>query len=127
MGPPRERLATALDAEDYATAHALLAPGCTYCMGTATLTGPDAIIASYRANGEAARKRFDTIQYTHQVESTAALEGVISYADRVCRGGRWHEYRCRQHIRIDEAGLVTDIRHEELPGERQRLQDFERS
>jgi hypothetical protein len=120
------RLAEALDAEDYSAARAILAPGCIYRTGTATLTGPDVVIASYRANGEAARRRFDGIEYASRVEPSGAAGAVITYTDRVRRGGERHEYRCRQHVRIGTAGLVEEIRHEELPGEGERLQEFER-
>jgi hypothetical protein len=120
------RLAEALDAEDYSAAHALLAAGCVYRTGTTTLTGPDAIIASYRANGELARGRFDAIEYASQVEPSGAAGAVITYVDRVHRGGERHEYRCRQHVRIGQGELVEGIWHEELPGERERLQEFER-
>jgi hypothetical protein len=118
-------LAEALDAEDYSAARAVLATGCVYHTATTILVGPHAIIASYRANGEAARGRFDAVEYTSRVEPTGAAEAVITYTDRVRRGDEWHEYRCRQHIHINKAGLIEEIRHEELPGERQRLQEFE--
>jgi SnoaL-like domain len=120
------RLAEALDAEDYSAAGAVLAEGCVYHTGTATLKGRDAIIASYRANGEAARGRFDAIEYASRVEASGPSEAVIGYTDRVRIGDRWHEYHCRQHVRIDETGVIEEIRHEELPGERERLQEFER-
>jgi hypothetical protein len=120
------RLAAALDAEDYGSARATLAAGCVYHTGTTILTGPDAIIASYRANGEAARGRFDDIQYASRVEPAGVSGATITYTDRVRIGGEWHEYRCRQHVHFDAAGLVDEIRHEELPRERERLQEFER-
>lgn len=120
------RLAEALDAEDYSAARALLAAGCLYHTGATVLTGPDAILASYRANGEAARGRFDAIEYASAVEPSGPAGAVITYTDRVRRGGEWHQYSCRQQVRVSEAGLVEEIRHEELPGERQRLQEFER-
>jgi hypothetical protein len=120
------RLAEALDVEDYFAAGATLAEGCVYHTGTTTLTGPEAIIASYRANGEAARRRFDRIEYASRVEPSGTSGAVITFTDRVRCGGAWHEYRCRQHVRIGEAGLVEEIRHEELPGEQERLHEFER-
>jgi hypothetical protein len=120
------RLAAALDAEDYVAARAVLAVGCVYHTGTTTLTGQDVILASYRANAEAARGRFDEVGYASRVELSGEAEAVITYTDRVRRGGEWHEYRCRQHVRVGPAGLVEEIRHEELPGERERLREFER-
>jgi len=120
------RLAEALDAEDYPAARATLAEGCVYHTGTTTLAGKDAIMASYRANAEAARGRFDAINYVSQVEPSGASRAVITYTDRVQLAGEWHEYRCRQHVRLGETGQVEEIWHEELPGERARLQEFER-
>ena len=119
------RLAEALDTEDYAAARLILAAGCIYHTGTTILTGADAILASYRANAEAARGRFDVIEYTSTVEPSAAAGAIITYTDRIRRGGEWHEYRCRQHVRISAAELVEEIWHEEMPGERQRLLEFE--
>jgi hypothetical protein len=120
------RLAKALDVEDYAAARAALAEECVYHTGTATLTGPDAILDSYRASGEQARRRFDEIEYTSRVEPSGPSTVVITYTDRVRLGGAWHEYHCRQHVRLGAAGLVEEIRHEQLPGERERLREFER-
>jgi hypothetical protein len=36
-----------------------------------------------------------------------------------------HEFRCRQHVQSGASGLIEEIKHEELFGERQRLNDFE--
>jgi len=92
------RFAADLDEEDYGSARALLAENCVYHTGSATLTTADAIIESYRHNGEAARQRFDDIEYSSQAESTAASTAVIAFIERVRLGGEWHEYRCRQHV-----------------------------
>ena len=120
------RFAAALDEEDYLSAGALLAEGCVYYAGASTLVGADAIIGSYRGNGEAARRRFGEVEYFSHVESKAASAAVIVFTDRVRLGGQWHEFRCRQHVAVDERGLIVEIRHEEIPTERERLEDFER-
>ena len=119
------RLAEALDAEEYSAAPATLAEGCVYHTATAALVGPEAVIGSCRANAEAARGRFDEIHYASRADPSGAWGAVITYTDRVRCGDAWHESRCRQHVRIGAAGLVEEIRHEELPGERERLQEFE--
>lgn len=119
------RFAAALDAEDYSTARTLLADGCVYHTDTGIVTGAEAIIESYRVNGETARSRFDVIEYRSGVTASMPSSAVIDFTDRVCGGGRWHEYHCRQHVRVGEAGLIEEIRHEEFPGERERLRQFE--
>jgi limonene-1,2-epoxide hydrolase len=119
------RLAEALDREDYSAARAVLAKECVYYVTGTTLAGPEAIISSFRSNGEMARGRFDRIEYTSRVEPTGpAGAAVITDTDRVRCGDEWHEYRCQQHVRVGAAGLVEEIRHEELPGERERLDLF---
>lgn len=49
---------------------------------------------------------------------------MIEFTDNLQHAGQRHLYRCRQGIRIDERGLVVEITHEELPGERERLEAF---
>jgi hypothetical protein len=119
------RFAAALDAEDYEAVRASLAPGCVYAAPEGVLVGPEAIVASYRKNAVAARGRFAKIEYASEVASAGPAEAVITFIDRVMLGGGWHEHRCRQHLRLDAGGLVEHITHEELPGERERLQQFE--
>ena len=114
-----------VNAEDYAAARATLAEGCVYHTGTTALVGPEGIIASYKANAEAAHAHFDEVDYANRVDPSETSGAVITYTDRVRRGGEWHEFRCRQHVLIGAAGLIEEIRHDELPGERERLQEFE--
>jgi hypothetical protein len=84
-----------------------------------------AIVHTYQTNGESARTRFDAIEYSNNVELSGPTTAVIAFTDRVRRGKLSHEYRCRQHVRVDDSGLIVEIRHEELPGERERLRKFE--
>jgi hypothetical protein len=120
-----QRLAAALDAEDYRASRGTLAPDCVYHSPKGLLVGPDRIVASYREHAAAARGRFETIEYQSVVETSGPAEAVITFIDRVTLGGAQHQFRCQQRIRIDAAGLVAEIRHEEIPGEREKLQQFE--
>jgi hypothetical protein len=123
--PSAQRFAAALDAEDYDGVHATLAAHCVYHAPEGLRIGPDAIVASYRQNGASARDRFEKIEYQSRVETVGTAEALITFIDRVLLAGAWHEFRCRQRIHIGAAGLIDEIRHEELPGERERLQQFE--
>ncbi len=120
-----ERFAIALDAEDFERVRTLLAPNCAYHAPEGLLIGPDAIVASYRQNAEAARGRFDQIEYTSSVELNSPAAAQIAFTDRVRLGGAWHEYRCRQRICVGAQGLIEEIRHDEIAGERERLEQFE--
>ncbi len=119
------RFAAALDGEDYETVRVSLASGCVYEAPLGVLVGPEAIVASYSQNAVAARGRFAKIEYTSEVATAGPTEAVITFTDRVMLGEVWHAYRCRQHLRLDAEGRIEHIRHEELPGERERLQQFE--
>jgi hypothetical protein len=119
------RFAAALDAEDYMSARALLAEQCVYETGGAVVVGVDAIIESYQTNGKAAQRRFDEIEYASYVEKTGPWSAVIDFTDRVRLGSEWHEFRCRQHVKVGQSGLVEKIKHEDLPNEREQLKEFE--
>jgi hypothetical protein len=120
-----QRLAAALDAEDYRAARAALAPDCVYHAPEGLLVGADRIVASYREHAESARGRFEKIEYQSAVETNDPSEALITFIDRVTLGGARHQFRCQQRIRINAAGLVAEIRHEEIPGKRENLQQFE--
>jgi hypothetical protein len=117
--------ATALDVEDYETARACLAADCVYHAPGGVLIGPGSIVASYPDRAEAARGRFEALEYDNLVEAEGPAGAVITFTDRVRLGGAWHAFRCRQHVCVGRGGLFEEIRHEELPGERERLRAFE--
>lgn len=117
------RLALALDREDYEGAAALLAPGCTYRIGTEAFEGPAAIVASYRENGEWVKRAIDAVEYESEVREDPG-GAVITYRDRLEHAGRRHTHTCEQRIRVDGAGRVCEIEHRDLPGERESLDAF---
>jgi hypothetical protein len=119
--PVAGQFAAALDAEDYDAAFALLAEDCLYDVHATRL----AIIESYRASADDARRRFDEVEYLSAVAATGERTAVITFIDRLRLGDQWHEHRCRQHLEINARGLITAITHEELPGEREQLAAFE--
>jgi hypothetical protein len=129
-GPPQRiasQFAAALDAEDYAAARDLLADNCVYHIGAVVHRGPNAIIDAYAANGDTARGRFDEVHYFSTVEATGRTTAAITFTDHLRLGDRWHEYCCRQHIRISPAGCIEAITHEDLPHQRDQLLAFESS
>jgi hypothetical protein len=70
--------AQSLDRNDFETVATILAPGCRYDLSGASLTsegtlvGPEAILASYRSHDARARRLFDSVEYSSDVE---AVEG----------------------------------------------------
>ncbi len=120
------RLARALDEEDEVAARAVLADDCAYETGAEALRGPEAILASYREAAASAVERFDAVRYESRVERAGPSAAVITYTDHLRLGDRRHSYRCRQHVVVGASGTVTSIRHEDIPGETERLHAFER-
>lgn len=119
------QFASALDAEDYLAARKLLAHKCVYHINGATIVGTDAIIESYRRNGDSAKERFDSVEYLSDIESSGPSAATIVFKDLLRVGNTSHEFSCRQHLRIGLAGQIEEIRHDESPDERERLRDFE--
>jgi hypothetical protein len=117
------RFAAALDADDFDAVRPLLAPDCRYEVRGAVLVGPDAILASYRAASEGGRREFDRLSYSSLVIHAENDSATIEFADHIERAGAAHTFRSRQHLTIT-ADLITAIRHEDLPGERERLAAF---
>ena len=127
--PPTEplssakRFAAALDRCDFIEAGRYVAPDCHYQTGREELVGPDAILASYRDNAVWASHALEQVIYESEVEETSDDFSVL-FIDRIMHQGQTHEYRCRQHLSLNHGGQVVRIVHEELPGERERLNDF---
>jgi hypothetical protein len=88
------QLAKALDAEDYDAAVKHLAQGCTYEFRSRVIEGPDTIIASYRAAGEAGRDRFAAIRYESSVIPVGTDGARIDYTDLITIAGDTHAHRC---------------------------------
>ncbi len=117
------RFAVALDRCDFAEAARYVAADCRYEIGGEVLTGPDAIIASYRESAEWGRRVLDGVVYESDVRAEADHFTVL-YTDRITQAGETCEYRSRQHLWLDATGRVMKIVHEELPGEREKLNEF---
>ena len=116
--------AKALDAEDFETAWGLLAPDCQYASPDGVAVGPDAIVASYRAHAEWARRNLDEIEYESVIEPGSDGTVRVVYVDRIRKGERRHEYRCRQALTVAPLRGIVRIAHEEIDGERDRLRDY---
>lgn len=126
------RFAVSLDTEDYATALALLDPECEYTIRGQTLRGPDAIVASYKGNGDIAARSFDEITYGSEIApGTGPAEGwvVIRFFDRILHQGEHLEHVCEQWVCVSAGSSggrrrIIRIEHHDLPGERERLGAF---
>lgn len=117
-----ERFAKALDHEDYGTALSLVAQGCVYRIRGEVIEGAEAVVASYRGNGEAAG-RFDSVAYGSGV--CAGDDGwvVIEFWDELTHRGRVHRHRCEQWVRCRD-GVIVEIEHRDLEGEVEGLKDY---
>jgi hypothetical protein len=118
--------ASSLDAEDYQSTLSYLADHCIYESPTGELTGPAAILGSYKASGDVARGRFDSVVYRHEITPLGEGWYRIAFIDELFSGRRSHVFRCNQRVRIDK-GKIVRIIHEKIPGQRDRLNTFMQS
>jgi hypothetical protein len=122
-----EAFAKALDAEDYIGARELVSDSCVYEIRGTLIKGGDAVIASYRENGEAGRKRFDNVFYESSVSLLGQDRARIDYTDIVNHEGGTHIHRCAQEVDFDESGKIVRVVHIDLPGEAEALEAFKES
>lgn len=120
------RFAAALDREDYRAAHGLLHPRCVYTIRGAMIEGPEAIVDSYRGNGDTAARVFDEIAYGSEIAAGEDGWIVVRFFDRITHAGERLEHVCEQWVRVDAAGAIVRIEHRDLPGERERLEAFKK-
>jgi hypothetical protein len=118
------RFAGALDREDYEAARAMLTPDCRYEGRTGTVVGPDAIVSSYRHHSATARRLFDTVEYRSEPQRIDDDTACVRFFDCISKHGQTHVYQCQQRLQLRSDGLIASIRHEELPGARERLLEF---
>lgn len=119
------RFAAALDASDYPLAAEFLAENCLYVdpAGMAH-QGREAIIESYRASDEKARRNFDRVTY-RSTATARKIGGVgLTFFDELHHGSARHTYRCAQIVYFDGRGMIERIEHSEFPGERGKLEEF---
>ena len=117
--------AAALDANDFQAARQLLSSNCVYQRSNdVVITGPENIILSYRESSKRAREMFETVLYSSDVMSSSETSAELLLVDRFEARGKGHTYRSRQFLEFDSSGAITRIRHEEIPGERERLNQF---
>ena len=120
-----EALAAALDADDFATVHDLLAEDCTYEIDGERHEGPDAVVASYRAGSARCRRLFDGVEFGHELlDGAAEHTRRVRYTDRLRAGDEVFLHLTDQDITVDPRAGITRILDRPVPGERARLDDF---
>ena len=120
------KLAEALDRRDYEAARACLAEECHYEIRGETISGADAILASYQSNDGSDSDRFDSVEFTSSVSPIDDSQARIEYTDVVTIFGENHTHRCDQLITLDpSSGKISHIEHVDLPGETEALKQFE--
>ena len=116
--------AGALDRCDFAEARTYLSLDCRYDIGAEELMGPDAIMASYASSADRASRELEQVIYTSEILQQAGESLSVLYTDRIVHAGQTHEYRCRQLLSFNETGEIVRIVHEELPGQKESLNEF---
>lgn len=116
---------TALDNDDYAKAKTVVAPDCTYDIGSAVLKGPDQIIDSYEENMKKGKIKFDKLVWGKcKIVPVDDQKFEVHFSDHLTKNGKTHNYKCKQILTINEDGLIANIEHQEFPGEKEKLHSF---
>lgn len=119
-----DEFAQALDAEDYERAKPLLSSACIYEISGRTIVGSNEIINSYKAHGDQATIDLDSIEYESAVELDQSGDAIVTFVDRIAHRGETLLHTSQQILQFGIDGLICHIRHIELPGERDALEEF---
>jgi len=119
-----KRFAGALDRCEFVEAAQWVADDCRYHSPDGSLTGVDAIIDSWRSNDTEAQRAHDRIDDESEVAIAGEREVTVTCTDHIVRRDETHRYRCRRILTLNRNGLITLIRHEGLPEEREALDAF---
>lgn len=122
-----EQFARALDAERYELAESLLSPACQYVCRGVRYVGPGSIIASYRQSGDRAESEFDGVGYESRCELVGEGLVLIRFVDRLTKHGRSFTFECQQLVQVDRRGQIVRIEHQDIPGQREALEEFKRN
>jgi hypothetical protein len=118
------RFAVALDTEDYPALADLLADECQYEAAGTILSGPRAIIASYREAGSWVKSCIQSIKYESIVRTDEEDQATVTFFDHFEHNERKHTYVCEQVVYVDRRERVCRIVHRELPGQRESADLF---
>ena len=119
------RFAQALDDGDDGTiTTAMLCVDCVYTVHDEIHLGADEIIATYVETDKNAKSKLDRVEYQSDVEPTDDGRFAINYLDRLTQSGQTHDHRCQQILTFNDAGLICEILHVDLPGESESLKSF---
>lgn len=120
-----ERLAAALDADDYPTAASVMAERVRYTIGEEDVTGPEAVVASYRAASEMAHRLFDRVEYGHRVfPSDHPHTFRVRYSDTLTVAEETLRHTAEQRVTVVPGEGVVRILNVDLPGETARVDAF---
>jgi hypothetical protein len=120
-----EALAQALDDDDYLRAAATMAERVEYSIGDQLIHGPQAVVASYQASSEMARRLFDHVEFSHEVVPTDDPHLFrVSYSDVFTVRDESLAHAAEQHVTVAPEEGVVRIVNIDLPGEREMVDRF---
>lgn len=117
-----QRLAQALDEEDYDTAALCLEVDAEYDTGEKTIKGVDAILKSFKEAAERGRKEFDSVVFLHEIDPQTPTE--VRFLDVLTRNGETFTLDHTMHLTLTAQGCIHKLRLSYPPGERERLRAF---
>jgi hypothetical protein len=113
-----------MDSEDYEPAKQFLAKDCRYKVGETIYSGPDAIIETYKSHHDFAKSTFDSVLYESELSQKSDSEFEVIYIDIITHGPKTHTYKCKQAFCLNSEKKITEIIHEDIPGEYESIKAF---
>lgn len=123
MNNVAQSFASFLDQTRFDDAVELMSPDCEYHYWEGNYVGNNNIANLYKQNHKNSDTLFDEIRYSSEVDEISNEEYLLKFTDHIRVGEKWHDLRFDNIVRVQDDRIV-DIRHEELPGEKESFMQF---
>lgn len=119
-----ESFAQALDHDQFEAAKRYLSHDCVYRTPSRTFNGPAEIIESFKESSSWAHSNIERVTFVHIVEDCGDCSRRIRFFDLLEHNGMRFRHVCLMHSRLNDQGLITELKLEDLPGEKEKVNEF---
>jgi hypothetical protein len=117
-----ERLADALDLDDFDALEQLLEPEACYDTNEHTVRGAPAIVETFRRNSAWGRSHIDSVTFCHSIDADRPMR--IIFTDVLRHGDETFVHTMTMDVRLSVRGLVAGLVLAYPAGEMTRLNAF---
>jgi len=114
-----------LDEDNFEAVKKLLETNCEYFIHDKKIISKETIVNSYSKNQKEGKAKFDKMIWGKSyIEKITDHQFEVFFSDHLTHKGITHNYKCKQKLFINSNFLIEKIIHQELLGQREKLEAF---